>query len=162
MREAGPVTSGDPSEGPAIGGYTREQLRQSYADAWRKYLASAPLTPLECLITDVIARHPEYHSAVEDLSGEARHEAVAADPLEKPFLHMGLHIAVREQIAIDRPPGIRDLHHALRLRLGDEHAADHALMDALAETLWEAQRGGRPPDEKRYLELARRGAARER
>ena len=29
-------------------------------------------------------------------------------------------------------------------------------MEALAETLWEAQRGGRAPDERRYLELARR------
>jgi hypothetical protein len=69
---------------------------------------------------------------------------------------MGLHIAVREQVAIDRPPGIRGLHHALEVRLGDQHGADHALMEALAETLWEAQRGGRPPDEQRYLELARR------
>jgi len=29
------------------------------------------------------------------------------------------------------------------------------LMEALAETLWEAQRAGRPPDESRYLALAR-------
>ena len=28
-------------------------------------------------------------------------------------------------------------------------------MEALAETLWEAQRAGRPPDESRYLDLAR-------
>ena len=28
-------------------------------------------------------------------------------------------------------------------------------MEALAETLWEAQRGGQPPDERRYLERAR-------
>ena len=32
-------------------------------------------------------------------------------------------------------------------------------MEALAETLWEAQRDGRAPDEKHYLELARRRAA---
>jgi hypothetical protein len=40
--------------------------------------------------------------------------------------------------------------------LGDRHDAEHALMESFAETLWEAQRGGRPPDEARYLELARR------
>jgi hypothetical protein len=28
-------------------------------------------------------------------------------------------------------------------------------MEALAETLWEAQRAGRPPDEGHYLVLAR-------
>jgi len=154
------MTSGDSNEGSAIGGYTREQLRQSYADAWRKSLARAPLTPLESLITDVIALHPEYHSVVADSAGGLKHEPVAADARENPFLHMGLHIAVREQVAIDRPPGIRGLHHALEVRLGDQHGADHALMEALAETLWEAQRGGRPPDEKRYLELARRAPER--
>jgi hypothetical protein len=143
------MTSGDSSEGSAIGGYTREQLRQSYADAWRKYLTRAPLTPLESLITDVIALHPQYHSVFADSAGGVRHEPVAADIRENPFLHMGLHIAVREQIAIDRPPGIRDLHRALEVRLGNEHGADHALMEALAETLWEAQRGRPPPQDNR-------------
>jgi hypothetical protein len=28
-------------------------------------------------------------------------------------------------------------------------------MEALAETLWEAQRDGQPPDERRYLDRAR-------
>jgi hypothetical protein len=32
-------------------------------------------------------------------------------------------------------------------------------MESLAETLWEAQRGGHPPDEGRYLERARRRLA---
>jgi hypothetical protein len=32
-------------------------------------------------------------------------------------------------------------------------------MEALAETLWQAQRDGREPDEARYLDLARRRAA---
>ena len=68
---------------------------------------------------------------------------------------MGLHIAVREQLSIDRPPGIRELRRALASRLSDAHEAEHVLMEALAETLWEAQRGARPPDEAHYLELAR-------
>ena len=36
------------------------------------------------------------------------------------------------------------------------HRAEHVLMEALGETLWQAQRSGRPPDEARYLALARR------
>ncbi len=74
---------------------------------------------------------------------------------ENPFLHMGLHIAVREQASIDRPPGVRELEQALAARLGSEHDADHVLMEALAETLWESQRSGQAPDERRYLERAR-------
>ena len=74
---------------------------------------------------------------------------------ENPFLHMGLHLAIREQLSIDRPPGVRQIQQTLAARLGDEHDAEHVLMEALAETLWEAQRGGQPPDERRYLDRAR-------
>jgi hypothetical protein len=143
----------------AVGGHTREQLRQSYADAWRKRLARSPLTPLESMIADVIELHPEYHTIVEDLKTAMSFEADTAGVAENPFLHMGLHLAVREQISIDRPPGIRELLHVLQARLGDAHDAEHALMQALAEALWEAQRDGRAPDERHYLELARRRAA---
>jgi hypothetical protein len=149
------VTSDTPPDSALPGGYTREQLRQSYVDAWRKYLARSPLTSLESLITGVIALHPEYHSVVADPANALRHESAAGDPRENPFLHMGLHIAVREQVAINRPPGIRELHRTLAAHLGEAHGADHALMEALAETLWEAQRSGCPPDESRYLDLAR-------
>ncbi len=68
---------------------------------------------------------------------------------------MGLHLAVREQLSIDRPPGVRDLHRQLQARHGDSHGAEHALMEALGEALWQAQRDGLPPDEAQYLALAR-------
>ena len=70
-----------------------------------------------------------------------------AKPRENPFLHMGLHLAVREQLSVDRPPGIRDLKGQLQARYGDAHRAEHALMEALGEELWTAQRDGRAPDE---------------
>jgi hypothetical protein len=143
----------------AADGHTRQQLRQSYADAWRKHRARSPLTPLESMIVDVIALHPEYHAVVEDLEAASAFEADVAGAAENPFLHMGLHLAVREQLSIDRPPGIRELHHSLQSRFGGAHDAEHVLMEALAETLWQAQRDGRAPDERHYLELARRCAA---
>jgi hypothetical protein len=149
------VSSDTPPDSAPAGGYSREQLRRSYVDAWRKHLARAPLTPLESLITGVIELHPEYHSVVADPARALTHESAADGVRENVFLHMGLHIAVREQIAIDRPPGIRELHGRLTARFGDAHGADHALMEALAETLWEGQRSGRPPDESRYLLRAR-------
>ena len=48
----------------------------------------------------------------------------------------------------------RELKRALdklAARLGDEHAAQHAVMDCLAEMLWRAQRDNRPPDGAAYL-----------
>ena len=139
----------------AFGGYTREQLRSSYAEAWRKHLERVPMTPLESLIAEVIAHHPEYQFLVADAQAVQAFDPSPGSAAENPFLHMGLHLAIREQLSIDRPPGVRQIRQELAARLGDEHDAEHALMEALAETLWEAQRGGQAPDERRYLERAR-------
>jgi hypothetical protein len=136
--------------------YTREQLRRSYAEAWAKHLARSALTPLEALICDVIGAHPEYQGLVSDAAAALSFEPGVSGAEENPFLHMGLHLAVREQLSIDRPPGIRDLYQQLQARMGNTHDAEHALMEALGEALWQAQRGGRAPDEGQYLALARR------
>ena len=136
-------------------GYSRDQLRLAYAQAWAKHLARSPLAPLEAQIVDVIAAHPEYAPIVGDADRAIGFEQDAAAGSENPFLHMGLHLAIREQLSIDRPPGVRQIQRALTARLGDGHDAEHVLMEALAETLWEAQRDGQPPDERRYLDRAR-------
>ena len=137
-------------------GYTREQLRLSYAEAWAKHLAAVPLTAQEAQIIDVISAHPEYQGVVSDVDTALSFEPGSAGVAENPFLHMGLHLAVREQLSTDRPPGVRDLHRQLQARYGDSHGAEHALMEALGETLWQAQRNGLPPDEAQYLALARK------
>jgi hypothetical protein len=141
----------------AFDSYSREQLRRSYAEAWRKHLARVPMSPLEAMIADVIGVHPEYAGLVGDGDTAVGFEPGAAGgSAENPFLHMGLHLAVREQVSIDRPPGVRDLHRQLQARYGDLHRAEHALMESLGETLWQAQRDGQPPQEGHYLALARR------
>lgn len=68
------------------------------------------------------------------------------------FLHMGLHIALREQLQADCPPGIRGLYRTL---VGHEdgatHAAEHKIMECLADARWQAERNRCMPDGKRYL-----------
>ena len=137
------------------GGYSRDALRKAYVDAWAKGRAGAPLTALEALLVDVVALHPEYHATLADPEDAIGHERSATGDTENPFLHLGLHVAVREQLAIDRPPGVVEIHRRAIARFGDAHAADHLLADALGRTLWEAQRAGTAPDERRYLALAR-------
>ncbi len=134
---------------------TRDELRRAYTDAWRKHVAGSPLTALESMLRDVIELHPEYHALMQDRDAASAFEPGAGSASGNPFLHMGLHIAVREQLSIDRPPGVRDLHQRLEARCASPHDAEHVLLEALAETLWEAQAAGRPPDESRYLALAR-------
>jgi hypothetical protein len=142
--------------------HSREQLRRSYAEAWAKRVARAPLTPLEALIADVIASHPEYQPLVADPQKAAEFEAATATATaaESPFLHMGLHLAVREQVSTDRPPGVRELQRQLLAAQGDPHQAEHTMMEALEETLWQAQRAGRAPDETQYLNMVRERLAR--
>jgi hypothetical protein len=76
-----------------------------------------------------------------------------------PFLHMGLHLAIREQVGTDRPAGIAAVHRVLATKFGDVHEAEHAMIERLGEALWQAQRSGLPPDEPRYLESLRQLAA---
>lgn len=137
-------------------GESRSQMRRRYLEAWRKFSAREPLEPLEAQLAAVIAEHAEYVGWLE--SGE---EALSAEftpegGRENPFLHMGLHLAIREQVATDRPAGIARVHQELTQRTGSAHAAEHRMIETLAETLWEAQRSGRAPDEQSYLERLRR------
>lgn len=133
----------------------RQELRRVYREAWRKSRAGEPLEPLEAALAGVIAEHPEYHRALED--AEALTRDYPPDGGEgNPFLHLGLHLALAEQLAADRPPGIRALYQELAGRFGDRHDLEHGLLECLAEVLWSAQRAGVPPDEGAYLECARR------
>lgn len=133
-----------------IFGQDRNELRQMYADAWQKHSDKQPLSPLEAQIADVIAMHPEYHG---DVTGEELNRDYTPDGGQtNPFLHMGLHLGIREQVSTNRPAGIAAVHSALAARLGDAHAAEHQMIECLAETLWEAQSSNRPPDELKYLE----------
>jgi len=125
-----------------------------YTESWRKYLADAPLSPLEAQIAAVISEHPEYHGAI-DGSGDGR-DWLPEHGETNPFLHMGLHLALREQVATDRPRGIRAVHRRLQRRFDTAHDAEHRMIDVLAESLWEAQSRNQPPDEQRYLERLER------
>jgi len=137
-----------------IFGQDRHQLRKMYADAWRKHLAGKPMSPLEAQIVDVIAEHPEFRDAVSghDLDRDYAPEGGRTNP----FLHMGLHLGIREQVTTDRPAGIAAIHRKLAARDGDRHDAEHRMIECLAETLWEAQSTNRAPDEALYLERLRR------
>ena len=137
-----------------IFGQDRKQLRTMYAEAWRKQCERLPMSPLEAQIAAIVELHPEYHADVS--SDDLDHDYTPDGGQTNPFLHMGLHLGIREQVATNRPPGIADILEVLRTKLGDAHAAEHQMIDCLAETLWEAQNQNRAPDEAKYLERLRR------
>ena len=134
---------------------SRDALRDSYRQAWRKRRERVPLQPLEAQIADVVAEHPEYHALLQGEAG-LKQDFPSPGAGENPFLHMGLHLALREQLSTNRPAGIAQLHRQLATRLASGHAAEHRMIEVLASVLWEAQRGGGPADDAVYLERLRR------
>jgi hypothetical protein len=132
---------------------SRDQVRETFFGAWRKYRAGEPLVGIETIALDVILGHPEYHAMLSD--PERYREK---DYLEEsnPFLHMSLHVALEEQLSIDQPPGIVERFRALVQRHGERHKALHEALECLAEMVWQAQRDKLPPDAPAYLECLER------
>jgi hypothetical protein len=126
-----------------------------YVEAWRKYRARLPLEPLEDQLVAVIEEHPEYHATLED-PGSLDRDYSPESGRTNPFLHMGLHLGIREQVATDRPRGISTIHRELARRLGNVHEAEHRMIEKLGEALWLSQRNGLPPDETAYRESLER------
>lgn len=140
---------------PFFHGQSRESLRRAYVEAWRKHRAGLPREPLEDQLASVVTEHPEYHALLERDEPDLDHDYRPEGGQSNPFLHLGLHLAVREQVATNRPAGIAAIHGALSQRLGDAHEAEHRMIECLAEALWRSQRNGLPPDEAGYLESLR-------
>jgi len=133
----------------------RGALRRLYIEAWRKHRSGRPLEPLEHQIVTVVEQHPEYHALLEDETGVVGRDFTPEAGQSNPFLHMGLHLAIREQSATDRPAGIAAIRTQLAERFADPHEAEHRMLERLAEALWLSQRTGRPPDEIAYVESLR-------
>ena len=135
---------------------TREEVRAHFLAVWQKMTAKSPMEPIEALLADVIERHPEYHTLLnrpdEAMNADFTDEASGVNP----FLHMSLHVAIREQLQTDRPAGVVSTYRALaEKRRLDPHAIEHRMMECLSASLVEAQRRAAAPDEAAYLDCLR-------
>ena len=135
---------------------TREEARRFLIDAWRKFRAGEPISALERQAAGLIALHPEYHALLDEPARHIERDFAPESGTVNPFLHLSLHLAVAEQLAIDQPPGIRAQFERLRAAKGDEHAALHAVLECLGEVIWQSQRTNAPPDGALYLECLAR------
>lgn len=132
-------------------GDTIQETRQMFFNSWEKYQQKKPLLPLENELVQVILAHPEYHNLLENSTAFEQHAHTPELGAPNPFLHMGLHLAIREQVATDRPPGIHLIYKKLVKKYSDTLIVEHRMMDQLAECLWHSQKNNLPPDEQNYL-----------
>lgn len=128
-----------------------EDTRSVFFLSWKKFRQQQALTPLEQQVVAVISHHPEYH-AFFDTFGLGQAKQSDLEPKENPFLHLGLHLALRDQVATNRPVGIREIFQQLVVRDVDHLAVEHQMMEVLASCLWQAQQAGTFP-ERDYLQL---------
>lgn len=126
----------------------QQQIRQTFFNTYKKLQKDEKLSLLEQQLASVIKQHPEYHPILED---PIKNLEKTFNSENNPFLHMGLHLGLIEQLSTDRPSGIREIYQQLCQRRGNAHQIEHLLMQAMAETIWEAQQNGQLPDEDTYL-----------
>ena len=131
----------------------RSDIRRYFAATWKKYQAGGSLSALEHIIATTIGQHPEYQEFLTD-----EQTALSAEfPPEEtnPFLHMGMHIAMQEQLGANHPEGVREIYQRIAARFGDAHTAEHHMMNCLGQVLHDA-RPGQEPDQASYVECLER------
>ncbi len=129
--------------------------RKLFFISWEKFRKQEPMLPLEQQIAAVICDHPEYHSILEASQPENDSAYFPEMGETNPFLHMGLHLAIRDQISTNRPLSITQTYQDLLKRYGNALDVEHLMMENLAECLWKAQRNHNMPNEMEYLHSCR-------
>lgn len=132
----------------------RDQLRRYYLRCLQKLQAGEKLQGVEEQVAEVLKEHPEYHAQLQDEDKALAQDFHAQDGETNPFLHMSLHLGLREQIVTDRPSGIQIIYQQLIAQVG-VHEAEHRMMQCLAESIWQAQQNQATPDEGVYFECLR-------
>ncbi len=133
-----------------------QDTRQMFFSSWQKYRQKQPLLPLEQQVVDVIIAHPEYHIMLDAPAGLKDQAYLPEMGQTNPFLHMGLHLAIRDQISTNRPAGVSNIYKRLLRKYTDLLMVEHLMMENLAECLWQAQRSHSAPNEKNYLDALSR------
>ena len=125
---------------------SRDDVRRFFCAAWRKHNDGSLVEPIEATALKWIVMHPEYHALLADEAQALARDFSVEQGQGNPFLHLSMHLALEEQLAIDQPPGIVAAFGRLAARSGDEHAAAHEAMECLGEIVWNAQRATLPVD----------------
>ncbi|MBY0498097.1 MAG: DUF1841 family protein [Nitrosomonas sp.] len=131
---------------------SRVQARQLFFDTWRKYHQQEVLSGIETIALEVILQHQEYQGLLDNPDQYLDKDFLPEMGDTNPFLHMSMHVAIKEQLSINQPIGICERFARLLEKGGSEHDAAHQVMECLAEMIWQAQRYQSAPDATIYFD----------
>ncbi len=130
-------------------------VRMFFFNVWDKSVNGVALEGLEKIAYSIILEHSEYHKILKNKDKYLTFHWPPEAGETNPFLHLSMHMSIMEQLSIDQPRGICDLYSQLCVKIGNEHEAQHEVMECLAEMLWQAQYTKNQPDANIYLECLR-------
>ena len=113
----------------------RSEQRAFLSNAWVKFQNNESLDPIEFQLVEIIKLHPEYHHLIQTTDAEYFPEHGQVNP----FLHINLHLALREQLSINQPIEVRLTYNSLLEKIKDPHEVEHKIMDCIAETIFVSQ-----------------------
>jgi len=125
----------------------RKKQREFLANSWQKYTSNKPLEPLEQQLVSVIKIHPEYHNLIGNIDSEYLPEQGGVNP----FLHINLHLALRDQLSINQPKDVKEVHQKLIDQYKDPHIVEHLMMECIAEMIYISQKNNTTMDQESFL-----------
>ena len=140
---------------------SQDDVRRFWCRTAAKVQATQGMDAMETIAGMWIEQHPEYASDLADEATAVAGAYTVESGGMNPFLHLSMHLSITEQCSIDQPRGIRQAVELLVARKGDLHDAHHAVMDALGEMMFNAQRDGRAPDGQAYIDAVQRKATKD-
>ena len=126
----------------------RKKQRKFVAKSWQKYTSNKPLEPLEKQLVSIIEIHPEYKHLIGNIESEYSPEQNEINP----FLHINLHLALRDQLTLNQPKGIKEVHQKLISKYKDSHKVEHLMMECIEEMIYISQKNNTSMDQESYLE----------
>jgi len=129
----------------------RKKQREFLAKSWQKYNSNEPLEPLEKQLVSIIEIHPEYHNLIGNIESEYFPEQGEVNP----FLHINLHLALRDQLSINQPKGVKEAHLKLTKQYKDFHEVEHLMMECIAEMIYISQKNNAAMNHETYLNCIR-------
>ena len=125
----------------------RKKQRKFVAKSWQKYTSNKPLEPLEKQLVSIIEIHPEYQHLIGNIESEYFPEQGHVNP----FLHINLHFALRDQLSLNQPRGIKEVHQKLIEQYTDLHIVEHLMMECIAEMIYISQKNNTIMDQESYI-----------